>query len=203
MGFRPSAPKPHCLNPAPRVPPRQFTFVGNNRAGKIRAGTVRIEYGALAWEQEPRKTHSICRPFFDRRVGSSILASISEAGRNDQHSSWSKPLPPRSRTCESRLSECVHVGIAVHDDRQFRIFVPSRHFLIFVHFPKLPSRQLPKIIFSIPIRECALPPRESLPYSLRKRMVPPYSAFSHSQSVINDDPLTCISHHEFGALQLS
>jgi hypothetical protein len=41
-------------------------------------------------------------------VGSSILASLSEAGGNDQHSSWSKPLPPRSRTCVSRLPECVH-----------------------------------------------------------------------------------------------
>jgi integrase len=40
--------------------------------------------------------------------GRPLLASLSEAGGNDQHSSLSKPLPPRSRTCESRLSECVH-----------------------------------------------------------------------------------------------
>src|SRR5882762_11674312 len=65
--------------------------------------------GALAWEREPRKTHSVCRSFFDRRVGSSILASLSEAGGNDRHRSWSKPLPPRSKTREDRHSECVHV----------------------------------------------------------------------------------------------
>jgi hypothetical protein len=67
--------------------------------------------GALAWEQEPPKTHSVSRSFFGRGVGSSILASLSEAGGNDQHSSLSKPLPPRSQTCESRLSECVHVFV--------------------------------------------------------------------------------------------
>src|SRR5579863_2265978 len=67
-----------------------------------------MKMGALAWEQEPPKTHSVSRSFFDRGVGSSILASLSEAGGNDQHSSLSKPLPPRSQTCVSRLSECVH-----------------------------------------------------------------------------------------------
>jgi len=70
--------------------------------------------------------------FVDRGVGSSILASLSEAGGNDQHSSWSKPLPPRSRTCESRLSECVHVRIAMHAADQSRGHLPSRDFLIFV-----------------------------------------------------------------------
>src|ERR1700674_4202651 len=65
--------------------------------------------GALAWEQEPPKTHSVSRPFFDRGVGSSILASLSEAGGNDRHKSRSKPLPPRSKTREDRHSECVHV----------------------------------------------------------------------------------------------
>ena len=70
--------------------------------------------GALAWEQEPPKTHSVSRPFFDRGVGSSILASLSEAGGNDQHSSLSKPLPPRSRTCDSRLSERVRIFLWMH-----------------------------------------------------------------------------------------
>jgi hypothetical protein len=42
-------------------------------------------------------------------VGSSILASLSEAGGNDRHTSWSKPLPPRSKMHEDRLPECVHV----------------------------------------------------------------------------------------------
>jgi hypothetical protein len=63
--------------------------------------------GALAWEQEPPKTHSVSRPFFDRGVGSSILASLSEAGGNDRHKSRSKPLPPRSEIRADRHSECV------------------------------------------------------------------------------------------------
>jgi hypothetical protein len=67
--------------------------------------------GALAWEQEPPKTHSVSRSFFDRGVGSSILASLSEAGGNDPHKSQSKPLPPRSKTREDRLSECASVSL--------------------------------------------------------------------------------------------
>src|ERR1700691_3580841 len=91
--------------------------------------------GALAWEQEPPKTHSVSRPFFDRGVGSSILASLSEAGGNDQHSSLSKPLPPRSRTCESRLSECVHEFLIVHAAGQFPFDLSLQDFLIFVDVP--------------------------------------------------------------------
>src|ERR1700681_3475525 len=88
--------------------------------------------GALAWEQEPPKTHSVYRSFFDRCVGSSILASLSEAGGNDQHSSLSKPLPPRSQTCESRLSECVHGILIVHAAGQSCSDLPSQISLIFV-----------------------------------------------------------------------
>jgi len=91
--------------------------------------------GALAWEQEPPKTHSVYRSFFDRCVGSSILASLSEAGGNDQHSSLSKPLPPRSQTCESRLSECVHVFLIVHAAGQSSFRIPLRDCLIFVNDP--------------------------------------------------------------------
>jgi hypothetical protein len=53
--------------------------------------------------------------FLDRGVGSSILASLSEAGGNNLHKSWSKPLPPRSKTRESRLSDCVHGWISMHE----------------------------------------------------------------------------------------
>ena len=44
-------------------------------------------------------------------MGSSILASLSEAGGNDPHKSRSKPLPPRSKTREDRLSECTSVSL--------------------------------------------------------------------------------------------
>src|SRR5579863_7998765 len=86
---------------------------------------------ALAWEQEPPKTHSVSRPFFDRGVGSSILASLSEAGGNDQHSSLSKPLPPRSRTCESRLPDCVHDSLSCMRWAN-RSLVPQREIPLFL-----------------------------------------------------------------------
>src|ERR1700692_3192994 len=91
--------------------------------------------GTLAWEQEPPKTHSVSRSFFDRGVGSSILASLSEAGGNDQHSSLSKPLPPRSQTCESRLSECVHDSLLLHAVGQSCVDIPLQDSLIFVDVP--------------------------------------------------------------------
>jgi len=69
----------------------------------------------LLGNKSPRSTHSVSRSFFDRGVGSSILASLSGAGGNDRHSSLSKPLPPRSRTCDSRLSECVRIFLWMHD----------------------------------------------------------------------------------------
>jgi hypothetical protein len=88
--------------------------------------------GALAWEQEPPKTHSVYWPFFDQCVGSSILASLSEAGGNDQHSSLSKPLPPRSQTCESRLSECVHVFVLCTKRANLPMPQPLQNSFIFV-----------------------------------------------------------------------
>src|ERR1700676_5551524 len=94
--------------------------------------------GALAWEQEPPKTHSVSRSFFDRGVGSSILASLSEAGGNDQHSSLSKPLPPRSQTCESRLSECVHDSLLLHAVGQSCVHIPLQDSLIFFDVPVEP-----------------------------------------------------------------
>src|SRR6202166_2749287 len=94
--------------------------------------------GALAWEQEPPKTHSVSRPFFDPGVGSSILASLSEAGGNDQHSSLSKPLPPRSQTCESRLSECVHDSLLLQSMRKSFFHIQLKDALIFVVVPLEP-----------------------------------------------------------------
>src|SRR5258708_17661159 len=53
--------------------------------------------GALAWEQGPRMARfHLSVSFSHRRVGSSILASLSEAGGNERRKAVSKPLPPRS-----------------------------------------------------------------------------------------------------------
>jgi hypothetical protein len=117
---------------------------------------------ALAWEQEPPKTHSVSRSFFDRGVGSSILASLSEAGGNDQHSSLSKPLPPRSQTCESRLSECVHVFLIVHALCQSVVFNCTARFPYFCCSSGCSLGVLLRWHASIVLfREDALPPRES------------------------------------------
>ncbi len=51
--------------------------------------------------------HSVSRPFFDRDVGSSILASLSEAGGNDLRQPTSKPLPPHSPVSVDRHLECT------------------------------------------------------------------------------------------------
>ena len=53
--------------------------------------------GALAWEQEPRVARfHLLVSFSHQRVGSSILASLSEAGGNEPWNATSKPLPPHS-----------------------------------------------------------------------------------------------------------
>src|SRR6266566_10098556 len=90
------------------------TFEGGRYKGQDRIATLspkpEKERGPRLGTRAP-KTHSVSRPFFDRGVGSSILASLSEAGGNDRHKSWSEPLPPRSKPRADRHSECVHVPL--------------------------------------------------------------------------------------------
>src|SRR6266566_7678768 len=87
------------------------TFEGGRYKGQDRISTLspkpEKERGPRLGTRAP-KTHSVSRSFFDRGVGSSILASLSEAGGNDRHRSWSKPLPPCSKTREDRHPKCVH-----------------------------------------------------------------------------------------------
>jgi hypothetical protein len=49
--------------------------------------------------------------FSHRRVGSSILASLSEAGGNDPRKVPSKPLPPRSTLCANRHLKRAHASL--------------------------------------------------------------------------------------------
>src|SRR6266566_7690385 len=87
------------------------TFEGGRYKGQDRISTLspkpEKERGPRLGTRAP-KTHSVSRSFFDRGVGSSILASLSEAGGNDRHKSRSKPLPPRSKSHEDRHSECIY-----------------------------------------------------------------------------------------------
>ena len=57
--------------------------------------------------------------FSHRGVGSSILASLSEAGGNDSQKPASKPLPPRLPFFTSRQSKRTHRLIVLHNLRHF------------------------------------------------------------------------------------
>jgi hypothetical protein len=57
----------------------------------------------------PGRRVSMPVSFSHRRVGSSILASLSEAGGNDLQKVTSKPLPPRSPLLTSRQLKRAHV----------------------------------------------------------------------------------------------
>jgi len=56
----------------------------------------------------PGRRVSVPVSFSHRRVGSSILASLSEAGGNDLQKVTSKPLPPRSFLFATRHLKRVH-----------------------------------------------------------------------------------------------
>src|SRR5580704_15936875 len=59
--------------------------------------------GALAWDREPQRSRSLIRPRRDRIMGSSILASLSEAGGNDSFFPVSGPLPPHELVGADRV----------------------------------------------------------------------------------------------------
>jgi len=59
--------------------------------------------GALAWDREPQRSRSLIRPRRDRIMGSSILASLSEAGGNDPFLPVSGPLPPHALVGADRV----------------------------------------------------------------------------------------------------
>jgi hypothetical protein len=63
---------------------------------------------APAWDRGPRECVSLSVSFSHRRVGSSILASLSEAGGNELRKVASKPLPPRSPLFSTRHVKRTH-----------------------------------------------------------------------------------------------
>jgi hypothetical protein len=54
---------------------------------------------------------SLSVSFSHRRVGSSILASLSEAGGNELRKTVSKPLPPRSPLSSTRHVKRTHAPV--------------------------------------------------------------------------------------------
>src|SRR5258708_7008234 len=84
--------------------------VGKRQAGELwpRNGSEqRKKWGSCLGTRAP-KAHSDSRSFFDRGVGSSILASLSEAGGDVLQKLASKPLPPRAPESAARHLECAH-----------------------------------------------------------------------------------------------
>src|SRR5260370_21574437 len=67
---------------------------------------MRLPLGNGSAEERPPTSRS----FLDRGVGSSILASLSEAGGNALHKPTREPLPPRAPEFAGRHLECAHAG---------------------------------------------------------------------------------------------
>jgi hypothetical protein len=63
----------------------------------IRYRSAAKKWGSRLGPGAPRRRVPLSVSFSHRRVGSSILASLSEAGGNELQKMASKPLPPRSR----------------------------------------------------------------------------------------------------------
>ena len=66
--------------------------------------------------------------FSHRRVGSSILASLSEAGGNEPRQAASKPLPPRSLLLWVRHWTRAH-GLPTLHDRSHRHHTRTRQLI--------------------------------------------------------------------------
>jgi hypothetical protein len=75
-----------------------------NRARKIlQIGTALNKWGPRLGSGAPIGCVPVVRSRRDRTMGSSILASLSEAGGNDPLRAMSKPLPPRSQRSADRV----------------------------------------------------------------------------------------------------
>ena len=71
--------------------------------GRRRENAVKIKRGLRLGIQSPRSRVPVIRPRRDRIMGSSILASLSEAGGNDPSHSVNGPLPPHTRNSADRV----------------------------------------------------------------------------------------------------
>src|SRR5947208_1147563 len=74
-------------------------------AGLQKRGAPRLGSGA------PERAFLLLASFSHQRVGSSILASLSEAGGNDLQKVTSKPLPPRLSLLTFRLLKRAHTPL--------------------------------------------------------------------------------------------
>src|SRR6267142_6115708 len=68
------------------------------------------KWGPRLGPRAPEGAFRLLASFSHQRVGSSILASLSEAGGNDLQKVTSKPLPPRLSLFTSRHVERAHAS---------------------------------------------------------------------------------------------
>src|SRR6266568_4862871 len=80
----------------------------SKKSKKVRGPIIKV--GLLLGNRSPEERTPTSRSFLDRGVGSSILASLSEAGGNALHKPTRKPLPPRAPEFAGRHLECAHAG---------------------------------------------------------------------------------------------
>ena len=104
--------------------------------------------GALAWDREPQRSRSLIRPRRDRIMGSSILASLSEAGGNDPFLPVSGPLPPHELVGADRVGTRPTQGHMQVGGPNFNGALASR-LPIFNDLTLMPENRLPS---SEPIR---------------------------------------------------
>jgi hypothetical protein len=94
------------------------------------------ESGAPLGFGSPARRVPFPASFSHRSVGSSILASLSEAGGNDLFKAASKPLPPHSPLCSDRQSERVHTSAFCKSRAKPTSYAPLITFLIsIVYWP--------------------------------------------------------------------
>jgi len=79
--------------------------------GRLLQETRSKKWGPRLGPGAPEGAFQLPMSFSHRRVGSSILASLSEAGGNDPRKVSSKPLPPRPTLCANRHLKRAHVGL--------------------------------------------------------------------------------------------
>src|SRR5882724_1634133 len=77
------------------------------KADRIYVGGTK-KWGPRLGTESPGRRVPLLASFSHQRVGSSILASLSEAGGNDLQKVTSKPLPPRLSLFTSRHVERAH-----------------------------------------------------------------------------------------------
>jgi hypothetical protein len=78
------------------------------------------KWGSCLGTRAPEGAFHLPVSFSHRRVGSSILASLSEAGGNEFRKAPNKPLPPRSPLSSTRFLNAPTQG-TVHGMRQLLI----------------------------------------------------------------------------------